>query len=370
MNLKSIPGNKFKQILFLPLILMMVVQMTTFAQSTELSLVDIFTALRSRKASLPEKNQILSEGVKQRGITFVINKSLEDELRNAGANEDLLNAIREKSPQMETPVKLKVEPTPNPVETPRPPDFNFYNNRANSNFVLGEYETAINDYTKAIELKPSEPTVFLSRGIAFYNTKKFDLAIADFDNAIKLDPTESMAFYNRGNAFEKAGNKQKAMNDYQKAFELNKENDLAENAFKRLQASIVKPKPPEPNKEVFSNPTNTKEVVNNPTATKEETKQVDSNEPLFVDSLQTLAVKLAIPSLSAFESSRNIGGLVTVEIVIDENGKVTSAKAMSGPKFFYKVCETAARRSTFKPYLVDGKPVKITGFINYNFNSN
>lgn len=336
-------------------------------QSDQLSLVDIITALRSKKATINEKNQLLTEGVKQRGVTFAINSDLEKELRNAGADESLIEAIRQKSPVVK-PVSTpqpKVEPTPAPVQTPRPPDFAFYQNRANSKFVMGEYDEAIADYSKAIELNSKESTIFLSRGIAYYNKKYFNQAISDFDKVIELTPDESMAYYNRGSALEKIGNFEKALADYKKASELDSDNDLAKNAFQRLQAVIPKPNPTPASQ-------TTKEAVKESTQT-EQNQQVSSQqpnpaEPLNVGSLKELAVKLNVPVYPAIERQRRIEGLVMVEVTIDEEGKVVSAKATSGPRGLRQTSEDAARRSKFKPYTVNGQPVKVTGFMTYNFN--
>lgn len=354
--MKYKPIFKFKnkgKVIFL-FIFSVLLSQVIFAQSTQLSLVDIFTALRSKKATLPEKNQILAEGVKQRGITFALNESLEEELRNAGADEVLINEIRVKSPKPEPKPTPQVESTPKP--TPRPPDFSFYQNRGNSKFVMGEFDAAIADYNKAIELNSNEASIYFSRGIAFYNSKKFGLAVEDFDKVIELTPEESMAFYNRGNALEKLGETEKALNDFQKAFELDSENELANNAVQRLQASMPKPT------STANNTQETKEI-----SQPKDNENKESNEPVFVDSLQNMAMKLIIPRYPSLELQRRIEGVVTVQITIDEKGKVISAKAINGPGTLRQVSEDAARRTKFNPYLVDNKPVQATGLINYNF---
>lgn len=371
MNPKFISKIKFLPAQFFLLILLTFVFFSpnALAQQTEqLSLVDIITALRSKKATINEKNQILAEGVKQRGITFAINSDLEKELRNAGADDNLIEAIRQKSPAVK-PVSTpqpKVEPTPAPVQTPRPPDFAFYQNRANAKFVMGEYDEAIADYSKAIELNSKESTIFLSRGIAYYNKKSFNQAISDFDKVIELAPDESMAYYNRGSALEKIGNFEKALADYKKASELDSDNDLAKNAFQRLQAVLPKPNPtPQPSTNA------TKETVKE-TPQNTENKQVSTNPnaPLNIGSLKELAIRLTIPVYPPIERQRLTEGLVMVEVTLDEEGKVVSAKATSGPKGLRQASEDAARRSKFKPYLVNGLPVKVTGFLTYNFDLN
>jgi TonB family protein len=346
------------------------------AQQQQLSLFDIFTVLRSKKASLPEKNQLLTEGVRQRGITFAINADIEKELRSAGADDNLIEAIRQKSPVVKpSPTPLpSPEPKPTPVATPKPPDFAYYQNRANASFVMGEYDAAINDYTKAIELNSKEASIYFSRGMAFYNKQSFNRAIADFDKAIELDADESMAYYNRGNALEKVGNFEKALGDYQKAVELDADNEPAKNALQRLKVALAKNNPSfSPSSFPIPSPASTpvkdevKEKSDPTKEVKEIAQAVNPDEPVNVDSLKELAIRLVTPVYPLVERQRNIEGLVTVQITIDEEGKVISAKAISGPRGLRVASEEAARRSRFRSVLVNNKAVKATGFIVYNF---
>jgi TonB family protein len=60
-------------------------------------------------------------------------------------------------------------------------------------------------------------------------------------------------------------------------------------------------------------------------------------------------------------------GLVEVEVVVDENGKVISARALAGPPSLRDVAVQAAYRARFSPTKLSGQPMKITGRINYNF---
>lgn len=368
----SLPRTNSKHLRFFSLFLLtpLFLSLTLFsqigmAQQTQLSLVDIVAALRSKKVSLAERNQLLTEGIKQRGITFALNPDLEKELRTAGADDTLIAAIREKSPVIKvsaTP-QPKVEATPNPISTPRPPDAAFYQNRANANFVMGEYDIAIPDYNKAIELNPKDSTIYFSRALAYFNNKNFNQAIADLDKVIELDPDEAMAYFKRGAALEKVGSFEKALNDYQKAVQLDADNDLAKTAMLRLQATLSKPVPTPQTKEVVQN----KEPVPQNKETTETTEISNPNTPMSMGALNRFAERLAIPAYPAVERQRNTEGLVTVEIDLDEEGKVISAKATSGPKGLRQSAEDAVRKSKFKPVVVGSKAVKATGFINFNF---
>jgi len=78
---------------------------------------------------------------------------------------------------------------------------------------------------------------------------------------------------------------------------------------------------------------------------------------------------LALPPPSYPDTARRMrqSGMVQVEVVVDENGKVISARALSGPGTLREVAVEAAYRARFSPTKLSGQPVKVTGQINYNF---
>ena len=60
-------------------------------------------------------------------------------------------------------------------------------------------------------------------------------------------------------------------------------------------------------------------------------------------------------------------GSVKVQIVVDEQGNVINANAISGHPLLLDASVTAARGAKFTPTSLEGKPVKVTGVIVYNF---
>lgn len=60
-------------------------------------------------------------------------------------------------------------------------------------------------------------------------------------------------------------------------------------------------------------------------------------------------------------------GVVIVKILVDEEGKVTSASAVSGHPLLRAASVQAAYRARFSPTLLSGQPVKVSGTIVYNF---
>jgi len=60
-------------------------------------------------------------------------------------------------------------------------------------------------------------------------------------------------------------------------------------------------------------------------------------------------------------------GTVQVQVLIDETGKVISAKAVFGPEALRDAAVKAALRAKFKPTIVDGVAVKVCGILTYDF---
>lgn len=96
-----------------------------------------------------------------------------------------------------------------------------YNNRASAYAAKGNFDHAITDYTKAIDLDPTFAQAYFNRGIAFGNKNQADKAIADYDKAIRLDSKFADAYNNRGLAYHFKGNFDRAIVDYGNAVRIN-----------------------------------------------------------------------------------------------------------------------------------------------------
>jgi len=79
------------------------------------------------------------------------------------------------------------------------------------------------------------------------------------------------------------------------------------------------------------------------------------------------AVKRIQPEYPPIAKAAGAQGTVTVQVVIDEQGDVTSARAVSGHPLLHQAAIDAARQWVFKPSLMDGKAVKVTGTITFSF---
>ncbi len=79
------------------------------------------------------------------------------------------------------------------------------------------------------------------------------------------------------------------------------------------------------------------------------------------------ATNLPKPAYPAAAMAVGASGSVSVQVTIDETGKVVSAAAISGHPLLRAAATQAAGSATFSPTLISGKPVMVTGVITYNF---
>ncbi|MDR2905285.1 MAG: tetratricopeptide repeat protein [Helicobacteraceae bacterium] len=98
-------------------------------------------------------------------------------------------------------------------------------NRGNEAIKDKDYQTAISDYTKAIQIDPNNADAYYFRGFAYYKIfGDLDKAIPDFTKAIKIDPNNARAYVSRGNVYDSLGDHNKAIADYTKAIEIDPNN--------------------------------------------------------------------------------------------------------------------------------------------------
>src|SRR5215468_2750008 len=114
-------------------------------------------------------------------------------------------------------------------------------NRGGSHYKKGDFEGAIADFTKAIEISsrldnrnwqgdagfdgapainPRLHDAYNNRGIARYALKDYDRALVDFDRAIAIDPRNAEAYNNRGNVYMDKEDVDRALADFDRAIAL------------------------------------------------------------------------------------------------------------------------------------------------------
>src|SRR5262249_24087672 len=79
----------------------------------------------------------------------------------------------------------------------RPDHAHAYYCRGNARFKLGQYDKAVADYSKAIDLGPKFAYAWNGRGSAYHKLGQYDKAVADCSRAIDLNPKLAYAWSNR-----------------------------------------------------------------------------------------------------------------------------------------------------------------------------
>ena len=91
------------------------------------------------------------------------------------------------------------------------------NSKNRGHRIVYDVNKAIKDYTKAIELSPKNADTYHCRGLVYYQKGDYDRAIEDFTRTIELNPNDAGAYYSRGLAYALQKMPTLACNDLYKA---------------------------------------------------------------------------------------------------------------------------------------------------------
>lgn len=80
-----------------------------------------------------------------------------------------------------------------------------------------------------------------------------------------------------------------------------------------------------------------------------------------------LATHLPKPLYTEIAKRARAQGAVSVQVLIDESGRVISARALGGNPLLIPEAQKAALQARFAPTLLSNQPVKVSGIITYNF---
>ncbi|KAK0101012.1 hypothetical protein ONS96_006243 [Cadophora gregata f. sp. sojae] len=89
-----------------------------------------------------------------------------------------------------------------------------FKNDGNKAFAAHDWPTAIDFYTKAIELDDQKPTYYSNRAQANIKSEAYGYAIADATKAIELDPNFVKAYYRRAVAYTAILKSKDALRDF------------------------------------------------------------------------------------------------------------------------------------------------------------
>lgn len=97
---------------------------------------------------------------------------------------------------------------------------NAYENRAFAYLQKRDFDNAIADYNKIIEMNPKSGSGYSLRAAVYFRQNDFDKALADYNKVIDLNPNNADGYSNRGNVYSAQKDYDKAFANYDKAIEL------------------------------------------------------------------------------------------------------------------------------------------------------
>jgi tetratricopeptide (TPR) repeat protein len=95
-----------------------------------------------------------------------------------------------------------------------------YINQGNTRLLAKDYKGAIEKFSNAIRLAPSDPDAYVFRGQAKVLLLQYKDALDDFNKAIDIEPNFAEAYDLRGVARAELGDKTGACEDWEKSYEL------------------------------------------------------------------------------------------------------------------------------------------------------
>ena len=98
-----------------------------------------------------------------------------------------------------------------------PKFFLAYNNLGNAFNDLGQYDDALFQYQQSIKIKPDYAQAYYNQGCVYRDTYKYNESIERYKQAIKIKPDYADAYTNLGYVLRHVGKLEEAIENYQKA---------------------------------------------------------------------------------------------------------------------------------------------------------
>jgi len=95
-----------------------------------------------------------------------------------------------------------------------------YNNRGLAYFSGEEYDKAIADFSRALELNRDYAEGYNNRGLVYHKKGEYDKAVSDYSEAIKINPECLKAYLNRGQLYRVNKEYGKAASDFRRVIEI------------------------------------------------------------------------------------------------------------------------------------------------------
>lgn len=110
--------------------------------------------------------------------------------------------------------------------------------KGNELFKKGEYSTAVQHYTEAINRNPDDPKLYSNRAACYTKLAAFDLGLKDCDTCVKLDEKFVKGWIRKGKILQGMQQQSKALTAYQKAMELDASNAEALEGYRQCSMAV------------------------------------------------------------------------------------------------------------------------------------
>jgi len=164
---------------------------------------------------------------RNRAEAYLKKEEYEKALEDVRSIEGLGGSVE---PEFLTRIKNKESSSPNSKTDSKPEKYpgassevNLYNSRGYQSFKKGEYDLAIADYNRALEIDPTDSLVYANRANAYAANGKMKEAIADYNKALEIDPNDYKVAHDLGLTYMNIRQHDKALFYFNKALEINPE---------------------------------------------------------------------------------------------------------------------------------------------------
>src|SRR5260370_40628956 len=89
-----------------------------------------------------------------------------------------------------------------------------YNNRGDAYTAKADYDRAVQEFNRSIEIDPNNAKPIKNRGVVYLKKGEYDLAIKNLDEAIRLNPDYAKSFVFRAETYQKKNESDRASRDY------------------------------------------------------------------------------------------------------------------------------------------------------------
>lgn len=171
----------------------------------------LIAGLKKKLADNPQDSKLIAKEFAEADKVFISHQKLHDALKLYNKN-DFNGTIR----LCNEAIALN-------------PSYNFsYNNRGLALIGLGQYEQAIKDFDKSIELHHACFNGYNHRGNIYRRLNQYEKALSDHNNAIKIKPESADSYFNRGVDYYCLSKYEEAIADFDKTLELDSSYESAE----------------------------------------------------------------------------------------------------------------------------------------------